>query len=134
MNVPTPSEPKKRSTWWKKIESREEALRNCRSAGYFFLILTTIGIVIILITDGEIWIDPVITLVLASILLKFQSRVAAVLLMIQVSAAILFTLLNSESSGGLTMQFVMLLLSIRAIEATFFLGAADKTAGQSGGD
>ena len=123
---PVPS-PKKKNTWFGKIETREEALKVIKdsSYGFFFIGILQAGIGFAL--GMNLWLDAILYLVFGGILFKFKSRVAAILLLLLTSGALVTTFLNkinpdpSSRTGGtnLFLAVIMIWISVRAIQATF---------------
>ena len=128
-------QPKKKNSWFGKIETREEALKVIKdsSYGFFFLAVLQAGIGFAL--GMNLWLDAILYLIFGAALLKFKSRIAAVLLLLLTGGALVMTFLNklnpdpSAGTGGtnLFLAAIMIWVSIRAIQATFKLHNLNKT-------
>ncbi|MGA1825215.1 MAG: hypothetical protein ACMUIP_11195 [bacterium] len=109
-----------------KIESKEDALKTIKdcAVGFFFLAVLQ-SVIGYFIAPGLI-IDGILYAALAAILLKWNSRVAAVLLLLLGTAAAISTMLNMlgiTSSGGnnIILAIMIFWAAIRSVEAAFKL-------------
>lgn len=125
--IPVPLPPKKKNLWFEKIETREEALKVIKDNCYAFFLIAFMQTVIGLAIGINLWIDAILYFILGLILLKFNSRVAAILLLILNSIALGQTFMNkinpdtSIRTGGTNvfLAAVMLWASIRIVQASF---------------
>jgi len=119
----------KKNSWYGKIETEDEALKVIKDASYGFFFLAVLQGVIGIVLGMDIWLDAILYLIFAAILLKFKSRIVAVLLLLLTGAALFFTFLNrigpdpSGKSGGtnIFLALIMFWAAVRAIQATFKL-------------
>ena len=131
-SIPVP--PKKKNAWFGKIETREEALKVIKDSSYGFFFIAVLQAVIGFALGMNLWLDAVLYLIFGGILLKFKSRVAAILLLLLTSGALVMTFINkinpdpSSRTGGtnLFLAVIMIWTSIRAIQATFKLHKLEK--------
>ena len=81
-----------------------------------------------------LWLDAILYLIFGAILLKFKSRVSAILLLLLTSGALVMTFINKinpdlkNGTGGtnLFLAVIMIWVSVRAIQATFKLHRLEK--------
>ena len=116
----------KKQGLFSSIETRDDALKMIRSASTGFFTVAALQALIGVFLMPAILIDAVILTVLALILRKWNSRVAAVLLLLMASAEAIVTVLNrigvmAEGGKNIFLAFIMLVLAIRAAEASFKL-------------
>ncbi len=120
-------EPTKKKGMFSKIETREDALKALRDcAGGFFVVAGLQALLGALLAPSLI-IDAVVLAVLAFILRQWRSRVAAVLLLILSVMILGVTVGNrlgvvSQGGGNIFLAIIMVLVGIRAAQATFLLG------------
>ena len=112
--------------WFSKIETREDALKVVRDTSSGFFVLAAIQGLLGYVFAPVALIDVAVLLVLGVILRKWHSRVAAVLLLLFPIPSAALTVLNGlglmEQGGiSMTMVAIMLLVAVRAVEATFML-------------
>jgi len=108
------------------IKTHEEALKTVRDSAIAFFVLAGIQGLIGVFLAPSILMDAAVIVVLGLILMKWRSRVAAVLLLVLSLGEAIVTVLNrigSTSSGGTNMILaaIMVITAIRAVEATFKL-------------
>ena len=121
------AEPTKKKGMFSKIETRDDALKAVRDcAGGFFVVAGLQALIGALLAPSLI-IDAIILAVLAFLLRQWQSRVAAVLLLILSVLILGMTVgnrLGVTSQGGrnIFLAIIMVLVAIRAAQATFLLG------------
>lgn len=121
------SEPtKKKSALFSKIETRDDALKAVRDCSGGFLVVAAIqGLIGMFLFPGVI-IDAILLAVLALILRKWHSRLAAVVLLVM-SLFILVTTVSNRigvtSQGGtnIFLAVLMVLVGFRSVQATFLL-------------
>lgn len=119
-------EEKKKVSMFAKIESREDALKTIKDCAMGFFFLAIIQSVIGYFIAPSLIIDGVLYAVLAAILLKWNSRVAALLLLLLGTAAAVSTLRNMlgiTSNGGnnILLALIIFWAAIRSVEAAFKL-------------
>lgn len=119
-------EKKKKSSMFAKIESRDDALKVIKDAsiGFFFIAVLQAGLGFFV--APSLMIDAVLYAILAGVLLKWKSRIAAVLLLLLAGGALVMTFLNmigATAMGGsnIILGLVILWAAVRAVEATFRL-------------
>ncbi len=119
-------EKKKKAGLFAKIESKNVALKIIKdsSMGFFFVAALQAGLGYF-ITPSLI-IDAILYAILAGILLKWKSRVAAVFLLLLGGAALVMTVLNkagvtAEGGNNIILAVIIFWVAIRAVEATFKL-------------
>lgn len=119
-------EKKKKSSMFAKIESRDDALKVIKdtSIGFFFIAVLQAGLGFFI--APSLMIDAVLYAILAGVLLKWKSRIAAVLLLLLAGGALVMTSLNmigATAMGGsnIILGLVILWAAVRAVEATFRL-------------
>lgn len=122
--IPVP--PKKKNTWFGKIETRDEALKVIKDVSNSFYFLAALQIIFgYFIMGVEVIIDGTIFAVCAFLLRKFNSRVVAVVLLLLSVGGLIVTGINKfgGGSGGrnLVLAVIAIWVSIRAIQATFEL-------------
>ncbi|OGJ53663.1 hypothetical protein A2448_00720 [Candidatus Peregrinibacteria bacterium RIFOXYC2_FULL_41_22] len=107
-----------------KIESKEEAVKIIKDCSNAFFILAGIEIVagIVIIGTAAI-IDGIIFGILAFVLRKFYSRVAAIILLLMSLGSVIVTVMNNASGGNggsnIILAIVIVYASARGIQATF---------------
>ena len=116
----------KKQGLFSRIETREDALKLVRDGSIAFLVLAGLQALIGVFIAPGMLLDAAIVAVLALIIWKAQSRVGAVALLLLTGAEAVITVLNrigAMSSGGsnVFLAIIMLILSIRLVEATFKL-------------
>ncbi|MCD4802604.1 MAG: hypothetical protein K8R16_06645 [Anaerolineales bacterium] len=116
-------EKKKKSSMFAKIESRDDALKVIKDAsiGFFFIAVLQAGLGFFI--APSLMIDAVLYAILAGVLLKWKSRIAAVLLLLLAGGALVMTFLNTigaTAMGGsnIILGLVILWAAVRAVEAT----------------
>jgi len=119
-------EKKKKARMFAKIESRDDALQTIKdtSIGFFFIAVLQAGLGFFI--APSLMVDAVLYAILAGVLLKWKSRIAAVLLLLLAAGALAMTFLNMigvTALGGNNVILGLLIFwaAIRAVEATFKL-------------
>jgi len=119
-------EKKKKARMFAKIESRDDALQTIKdtSIGFFFIAVLQAGLGFFI--APSLIIDAILYAILAGILLKWKSRIAAVSLLLLGGGALAMTFLNLvgvTALGGNNVILGLLIFwaAIRAVEATFKL-------------
>ena len=107
-----------------KIESKEEAVKVIKDCSNAFLVLAAIEVIagLVLLGTGAV-IDGIVFAILAIILRKLHSRVAAIILLLLSLGAVVVTIMNNVSGGkggsNIILGIVIVYASIRGIQATF---------------
>jgi predicted RND superfamily exporter protein len=106
-----------------KIESQEDALTNLKAASYCFWVVAGIQATLAFHEHSALG-DAAIWAVLAAILFRWHSRVAAVLLVLMSVLTLVVTILNllgilSIGGRNIFMAFVVFLLALRTVQAAF---------------
>jgi hypothetical protein len=118
--------PAKKFGMFSSLETRDQALKMTRDAAYGFLFVAALHALLGFFFMPAVLVDAVILAVLAFFLLRTQSRVAAVLLLLVSSGQAAVTVLNRlgmTQLGGknIILAVIMLIVAVRAVEATFKL-------------
>ncbi|MBI2042478.1 MAG: hypothetical protein HYT21_01910 [Candidatus Nealsonbacteria bacterium] len=126
MGNPIPVPPKKKNTWFGKIQTRDEAIKVIKDASNGFYFLAALQIVLgYFIMRPEAIIDGAIFAICAFLLRKFNSRVVAIILLLLSIGGLIVTGMNNFGGGAggqnLILAVIMIWVSIRAIQATFGL-------------
>jgi hypothetical protein len=109
-----------------RISSREDALKIVKDVSTGFLIIAAIQVALSFVLGFSMIFDAVIYIVGGLVLRRFQSRIAAVVLLLLATAGAGVTAANlagAKLGGGhnIFLALVLLLAAIRAVEATFKL-------------
>ncbi len=119
-------EKKKKARMFAKIESRDDALQTIKdtSIGFFFIAVLQAGLGFFI--APSLIVDAILYAILAGILLKWKSRIAAVSLLLLGGGALAMTFLNLvgvTALGGNNVILGLLIFwaAIRAVEATYKL-------------
>ena len=116
----------KKNGLFAKIENGADAAKTVRDASLgFFFVAALYGVVGFLMAPAALT-DAVILVILATILMKWRSRTAAVLLLLVSGFQAGVTLLNrlgvmSEGGNNVFLAAIMVITAVRAVEATFKL-------------
>lgn len=114
----------KKKGMFAKIESREDALKTIKDCAYGFFVVAAIQAGAGYFIAPSLIIDAILYIALAGILLKWNSRVAAIFLLIISGVAVYMTVLNrlgmaAEGGNNIFLALIMLWAGIRSVEATF---------------
>ena len=119
-------ENKKKTYIFSKIHCKEDALKVIRegSMGFFTVAALQAGLSYFL--APSLLFDAIVHVILAGILLKWKSKMAAILLLIIASSAGYMTITNrmsltAEGGNNIVLATVVLWIAIRSVEATFKL-------------
>ncbi|HEX6432748.1 MAG TPA: hypothetical protein VFZ87_00830 [Gemmatimonadales bacterium] len=117
---------KKKMGMFTRIESREDAVEMATGAAKGFLFLAVLQAVVGMALAPAALLDAAVLGVLGLILLKSQSRVGAVLLLLVSLGEGVVTVMNRlgmMKSGGnnIILAVIMVIVGVRAVEATFKL-------------
>lgn len=121
--------------WVDKIETEENATMVVKDVSYglFFVAGLLVIVAFLLKTAGII--DGLLFAILAFLLLRFKSRIAAISLLLLSIASVIVTFMNKISStnrGGTNIFLAVVILwsSIRAIQATLVLAKVKRLTGK----
>jgi hypothetical protein len=119
-------EKKKKAGIFARIGSRGDALKTVKDTSMVFFFIAALQAGIGLFIAPSIILDAILFAVLAGILLKWRSRISAVLLLLLGSGALVMTVLNIfgiTAMGGtnIILATIIVWAAIRAVEATFKL-------------
>ena len=119
-------EKKKKARMFAKIKTRDDALQTIKdtSIGFFFIAAFQAGIGFFI--APSLMIDAVLYAILAGVLLKWKSRIAAVLLLLLGVGALVMTFLNlvgvtAQGGNNVILGLIICWAAIRAVEATYKL-------------
>ena len=118
--------PAKKKGLFSSMETREDALKMVRDAAWGFLFVAALHGLLGILVAPSVLIDAAALAVLGIILMKWNSRVAAVLLLLISTGQATVTVLNQmgvTSMGGknIYLAIIMMIVAVRAVEATFKL-------------
>jgi hypothetical protein len=125
--------PTKKSGLFTPITTAADALKMIRDASFaFFFVAALQGALGMAIAPALIT-DALIIAVLAGILMKWRSRIAAVLLLLVSGGELAVTVLNrlgimAEGGKNIILGVIMFVVAVRAVEATFKLHGRYRTA------
>ncbi|MGR9115136.1 MAG: hypothetical protein ACU85E_05170 [Gammaproteobacteria bacterium] len=107
-----------------RIESREDALKTIKDCAMGFFVIAALQASLGYFIAPSLIIDAVLYAVLAGIMVKWNSRVAALLLLITAIFATYMTVLNrlgmaAEGGNNIILAAIILWAAIRSVEATF---------------
>jgi hypothetical protein len=116
----------KKMGMFSSIDTREDALKMCKDAASGFFFVAALQGAIGFFLMPSMLVDGVLLAVLAFFLMKSQSRAAAVLLLLVSAGQATITVLNRlglAQMGGknIFLAVIMLIVAVRAVEATFKL-------------
>lgn len=117
---------KSRNGLFSRIHSREDALKTIRDCAIGFFTVAVLQALVGLFIFPGLLMDAALLAILAGIMLKWHSRVAAVLLLILAGLTAYTTLLNrlgitDEGGRNIFLAIILLWAGIRSVEATFKL-------------
>jgi hypothetical protein len=121
---PPMEEKEKKKGLFAKIESREDALKTIKDCAMGFFVVAAIQAGLGYFIAPSLIIDATLYAVLAGIMLKWKSRVAAVFLLVIACFAAYMTVLNrlgmaAEGGNNIFLAAIILWAAIRSVEATF---------------
>lgn len=107
-----------------KIESKSDGLKTIRDCAIGFFVVAAIQAGVGYFVAPTLMIDAVVYAALATILLKWNSRIAAVLLLALACISFYSTVLNrlgiaAEGGNNIILAAIILWTAIRSVEATF---------------
>jgi hypothetical protein len=117
-------EKEKKKGMFAKISSKDDALKIIKDCAMGFFVIAAIQVGIGYFIAPSLIIDAVLYVVLAGIMLKWNSRVAAVFLLIIAGFSVYMTVLNrlgmaAEGGNNIILAAIILWAAIRSVEATF---------------
>ena len=124
---------KKKSGLFTPITTGDDALKMIREASIAFFCLAALQALLGMAIAPALITDAVIIGVLAGILMKWRSRIAAVLLLLVSGGEFAMTVLNrlgvtAEGGKNIILGVIMVVVAVRAVEATFKLHGRYRTA------
>lgn len=118
-------EKQKKKGMLSKIESRGDALKTIKDCAMGFFVVAVIQAGLGYFAAPSLIIDAALYAVLAGIMLKWNSRAAAVLLFIIACFGVYMTFLNrigaAEGGNNIILAVIIFWAAIRSVEATFKL-------------
>jgi hypothetical protein len=120
------AETRKRARLFSSIKTREDALQMINDAAIGFFLVAGVQAGILLLTQHPVSMMALIYALLAVVLLKWKSRVVAILLFVAAATSLIMIILNllgvlTEGDTNLVLTLLLLWVAIRAVEATFKL-------------
>lgn len=116
--------PKNRG-FFSKIETRVDALQVIKEAAYTFYIVGGLQIIVSFIIGFQTIIDGVLFIVFGFLLHWFNSRIAAVILLLLSGGGLAVTAINQFGGGpggrNIFLALIVFWMSVRATQATFKL-------------
>jgi hypothetical protein len=117
---------KQKKGMFSKLATREDAVKAARDCAYGFIAVAAIQALLGAFIAPGLLFDAAIMAVLAFILLKWHSRTTAVLLLLMSLLALGVTVSNrlgvtAQGGNNIFLAVLMVVVSIRAIQATFAL-------------
>jgi uncharacterized membrane protein HdeD (DUF308 family) len=114
----------KKNSWFSKIESKEDALKVIKDTTTAFIAIAVLQAILSFFVGHSILIDGIINAGGAFFLRRFNSRVAAVVLLIVATISVGITianLLGAELGTGtnILLAIIVFWAGVRAVEATF---------------
>jgi cobalamin synthase len=109
-----------------KITNKDKALKIIKDSSIGFFFVAALQAMLGFFIAPSLIIDGILYAVLAAILLKWKSRVAAVFLLLLCGAALVMTVLNkageaAKGGNNIFLAIIIFWVAIRAVEATFKL-------------
>jgi hypothetical protein len=123
----------KKNRLFSPITTGDDALNMIREASIAFFCVAALQALLGTALAPAMLTDAVIIAVLAGILMKWRSRIAAVLLLLVSGGGLVVTVLNrlgitAEGGKNIFLAVIMLVVAVRAVEATFKLHGRYRTA------
>lgn len=120
------AEKEKKSGWFAKIASREDAIKVVKDTSTGFFVVAALQAALSFIVGFSVLFDAVLYVIGGFFLRRFNSRMAAVVLLVlaAVGAAVTFANKVGANLGGgnnIFLALIVLWAAIRAVEATFKL-------------
>jgi uncharacterized membrane protein HdeD (DUF308 family) len=116
----------KKNSWFSKIENREDALKVIKDTSTAFIAIAILQAILSYFVGSSILIDGIINAGGAFFLRRFNSRAAAVVLLVVASISIGVTIANLlgaklGTGTNILMAIIVFWAGVRAVEATFKL-------------
>lgn len=116
----------KKNNWFSKIENREDALKVIKDTATAFIAIAIIQAILSFFVGSSIMIDAIVNMGGSFFLRRYNSRVAAVVLLVVAAIGLGFavaTLLGFKLGieSNILMAIIVLWAGIRAVESTFKL-------------
>ena len=116
----------KKAGMFARIGSRDDALKTVNDTARVFFVIAALQAILSFVIAPSLIIDAILFAALAGILLKWKSRVSAVLLLLLGGGALVMTVLNiagvtAAVGTNIILATIIVWAAIRAIEATFKL-------------
>ena len=120
------AETRKRARLFSSIKTRDDALQMINDAAVGFFLVAGVQAGVLLFTQQTVSMMALIYALLAVVLLKWKSRVVAILLFVAAATSLIVIILNllgvlTEGDTNLVLTLLLLWVAIRAVEATFKL-------------
>jgi hypothetical protein len=122
-----PEAPKK-SRWFSRIETREDALRAIKDSSSAFLVVAALQVIlmVVILRSYDVLFDAAVLAVGALLLRRYNSRAAAIVLLLLAVAEAGVTVANrlgviAEGGKNVILALLVLWAGIRAVQATFKL-------------
>jgi len=120
------AETRKRARLFSSIKTRDDALQMINDAAIGFFLVAGVQAGVLLFTQQTVSRTALIYALLAVVLLKWKSRVVAILLLMVAATSLIVIILNllgvlTEGDTNLVLTLLLLWVAIRAVEATFKL-------------
>ena len=117
---------KKKIGLFTKIKNKDDALKIIKDSSIVFFFVAALQAGLGFFIAPSLIIDGILYAILAAILLKWKSRIAAVFLLLLGSAALVMTVLNkigvtAEGGNNIILAIIIFWVAIRAVEAAFKL-------------
>ena len=124
-NDPPRPASRRKSALWSRIKDRDGAERVVQESRLAYYILAVVLLAIAIFWQNNVWIDALIYAALAFLLSRFQSRIAAVLLLLMALTVFIGTMMNQPAfvvqGRNALVGLFMVWTSARTVEATFKL-------------
>jgi hypothetical protein len=117
------AETRKRARLFSSIKTRDDALQMINDAAIGFFLVAGVQAGVLLFTQQTVSMMALIYALLAVVLLKWKSRVVAILLLVVAATSLIMIILNllgvlTEGDTNLVLTLLLLWVAIRAVEAT----------------
>jgi uncharacterized membrane protein HdeD (DUF308 family) len=114
----------KKNSWFSKIESKEDALKVIKDTTTAFIAIAILQAILSFFVGHSILIDGIINAGGAFFLRRFNSRTAAVVLLVVATVSVGTTIANLLGAGlgtgtNILLAIVVFWAGVRAVEATF---------------
>lgn len=114
----------KKNSWFSKIESKEDALKVIKDTTTAFIAIAILQAILSFFVGRSILIDGIINAGGAFFLRRFNSRTAAVVLLVVATVSVGTTIANLLGAGlgtgtNILLAIIVFWAGVRAVEATF---------------